>query len=70
MSHAHIIIAIVMVVVSVLFATCIGIALYMNRANKPQVGKSNDESVKKKPIPDIENLDMAVLFERKGSNEI
>ena len=58
-----IVIAIVLVVIGALLAICVGIALNMNKSDRKQISKSNDEGVKKRPILDIENLDMASLFE-------
>ena len=63
MVQGSIIIAIVLVVIGALLALCIGIALNMNKSDRQQISKSNDEVVKKRPILDIENLDMATLFE-------
>ena len=63
MVQGSIIIAIVLVVIGALLALCIGIALNMNKSDRQQISKSNDEGVKKRPILDIENLDMATLFE-------
>lgn len=63
MVQGSIIIAIVLVVIGALLALCIGIALNMNKSKGQQISKSNDEVVKKRPILDIENLDMATLFE-------
>ena len=58
-----IVIAIVLVVIGALLAFCIGIALNMNKSDRKQISKSNDEGVAKRPILDIENLDMTALFE-------
>ncbi|MGN0476817.1 MAG: hypothetical protein ACI4HM_05685 [Ruminococcus sp.] len=63
MVQGSIIIAIVLVVIGALLALCVGIALNMNKSDRQQISKSNDEGVKKRPILDIENLDMASLFE-------
>lgn len=58
-----IVIAIVLVVIGALLAICVGIALNMNKSDRKQISKSNDEGVTKRPIMDIENLDMTALFE-------
>ena len=58
-----IVIAIVLVVIGALLAICVGIALNMNKSDRKQISKSNDEGVAKRPILDIENLDMTALFE-------
>ena len=58
-----IVIAIVLVVIGALLAICVGIALNMNKPDRKQISKSNDEGVTKRPIMDIENLDMTALFE-------
>ena len=58
-----IVIAIVLVVIGALLAVCVGIALNMNKSDRKQISKSNDEGVTKRPIMDIENLDMTALFE-------
>ena len=63
MVQGSIIIAIVLVVIGALLALCVGIALNMNKSDRQQISKSNGEGVKKRPILDIENLDMASLFE-------
>ena len=57
------VIAIVLVVIGALLAICVGIALNMNKSDRKQISKSNDEGVTKRPIMDIENLDMTALFE-------
>ena len=58
-----IVIAIVLVVIGALLAICVGIALNMNKSDRKQISKSNDEGVTKRPILDIEDLDMTALFE-------
>lgn len=58
-----IVIAIVLVVIGALLAVCVGIALNMNKSDRKQISKSNDEGVTKRPILDIEDLDMTALFE-------
>ena len=58
-----IVIAIVLVVIGALLAICVGIALNMNKSDRKQISKSNDGGVTKRPIMDIENLDMTALFE-------
>lgn len=63
MVQGSIIIAIVLVVIGALLALCVGIALNMNKSDRKQISKSNDEGVTKRPIMDIENLDMTALFE-------
>ncbi|MGN0459564.1 MAG: hypothetical protein ACI4HL_01475 [Ruminococcus sp.] len=63
MVQGSIVIAIVLVVIGALLAVCVGIALNMNKSDKKQISKSNDEDVKKRPILDIEDLDMTALFE-------
>ena len=64
MVQGSIIIAIVLVVIGALLALCVGIALNMNKSKGQQISKSNDECVKKRPILDIEDLDMATLFKQ------
>lgn len=64
MVQGSIIIAIVLVVIGALLALCVGIALNMNKSKGQQISKSNDEGVKKRPILDIEDLDMAALFKQ------
>lgn len=67
MYHGVIVLAVVLVLMTLLLATCVGIVLYMNRSSKPTISKSNNDNVKKKqPIPDIENLDMVALFGKKA----
>ena len=62
-----IVLAVVLVLMTLLLATCVGIVLYMNRSSKPTISKSDNDNVKKKqPIPDIENLDMVALFGKKA----
>ncbi|MDD6645814.1 MAG: hypothetical protein PUE67_07150 [Oscillospiraceae bacterium] len=58
-----IVIAVVLVVIGALLAICVGIALNMNKSDRKQISKSNDEGVTKRPILDIEDLDMTALFE-------
>ncbi len=67
MYHGIIVLAVVLVLMTLLLATCVGIVLYMNRSSKPTISKSDNDNVKKKqPIPDIENLDMVALFGKKA----
>jgi hypothetical protein len=67
MYHGIIVLAAVLVLMTLLLATCVGIVLYMNRSSKPTISKSDNDNVKKKqPIPDIENLDMVALFGKKA----
>ncbi|MCH5201639.1 MAG: hypothetical protein J1F17_00400 [Oscillospiraceae bacterium] len=61
MGLAHIIIGIAAGLFVVLLGVCVGIALYMNRANKPKTKQRNDKVVEKKPIADIENLDIGLF---------
>ena len=66
MYHGIIVLAVVLVLMTLLLATCVGIVLYMNRSSKPTISKSDNDNVKKQPIPDIENLDMVALFGKKA----
>lgn len=67
MYHGVIVLAVVLVLMTLLLATCVGLVLYMNRSSKPTISKSNDDNVtKREPIPDIENLDMIALFGKKA----
>lgn len=67
MYHGIIVIAVVLVLIGLLLAICVGIVLDMNRTNKSTISQSNDDNVtEKRPIPDIENLDMLALFGKKA----
>lgn len=67
MYHGIIVIAVVLVLIGLLLAICVGIVLDMNRTNKSTISQSNDDIVtEKRPIPDIENLDMLALFGKKA----
>lgn len=63
MYHGIIVIAVVLVLIGLLLATCVGIVLSINKSSKSTISQSNDDIVsEKRPIPDIENLDMLALF--------
>ncbi len=59
---AHILISIAMVLFISLLGICVAIAFRMNKRSKTENTQSIDKDVPKRPIADIEDLDIGSLY--------